>query len=85
MVKNSKEYAREYMRRHANEKVECEKCHKVYPKYSKYKHDRTKYHLNYDQETSPDKKEEVIENEAVFTIDDIKKLKAFINLLETKA
>lgn len=71
MPSNSKEYIKEYMRKHADEKVECEHCHKEYSKYSKYKHIKTKYHKNY----GLPREEDLIK----LTKEDIIKLKALIN------
>lgn len=74
MPSNSKEYQREYMRKQAGIKVECQKCHKMYTKTLRYKHVQTKYHNAYKNDDD--------ESGGELTVEDILKFKAFVDKLE---
>jgi len=83
MVSNSKEYSKKYMSTYCKnpEKggkiMECE-CGKTYKAYAKYKHVKSKYHLEHLRKEE-NKDYPKLEQ---FTMDDIVKLKKIITILE---
>jgi hypothetical protein len=82
MPTNQKEYMKEYMTQYYEKKkatIKCETCGSEIKEYQKYKHNKTKKHLNalfvpIVKESKNDKEE--------FTNDEIKLIRQFINKKE---